>query len=112
MCKLLFYSVIKVLACSVSLPSRWGLTFLLCLVVAIPTTVINFVPDDYPLNITISHLYEPREGTTHGLDIQNLLLLLLATFVQVQCTSMHLPHSHVPNQLSIIRYILAGWAQA
>ena len=75
------------IACTVSLPSRWGLTFLLCLVVAIPTTVINFVPNDYPLNISLSHLYEPGKDTTHGLEIQNLLLLLLATFVQVQYTS-------------------------
>ena len=70
-------------ATTVSLPCRWGLTFLLCLVVAIPTTIINFIPDNYPLNITLSHLYEPGKDTTHGLDVRSLLLLLLATFIQV-----------------------------
>ena len=82
----IMYSGIKVLATIILLPCRWGLTFLLCLVVAIPTTIINFIPDNYPLNITLSHLYEPGKDTTNGLDIQSLLLLLLATFIQVQYT--------------------------
>ena len=82
----MFYSGIKVLISTVLLPCRWGLTFLLCLVVAIPTIIINFIPDNYPLNITLSHLYEPGKDTTNGLDIQSLLLLLLATFIQVQYT--------------------------
>lgn len=68
---------------------RWGLTFLLCLLVAIPTTVINFVPDHYPLNITLSHFYTPTsDTTTTTLDIKHLLLLLLATFIQVQWASI------------------------
>lgn len=66
---------------------RWGIVFMLCLMVAIPVFILKFVP---PPKITVrdgnsTHKERQWPHIYEGPDIEQIILFVLSSFIQV-CT--------------------------